>query len=469
MKTKSLLIMSEIFALVMVCVPVCAQTQTDMPILRGLSPVSALGKSDEGQSALGANYALTGGIETGEIVQPTLLPFVAQEEQALQDAFITSKNLADLADGLGTTLGPAYTARLHYIDQDHVSPMPEALGSLINYATSVTLNNSGAGKYFFANATQNGVVPVSPDAIAFLTSAGGVTDIFGVSYGLRAGQPGGDKFGNARPFQTERTFRRFTGLDYFNIPSNNTVYNAGPTMPLTDSPSFPSGHTTYGYTGAILLAVLIPERYSQMVVRGAEYGNDRILMGSHYVMDVLGGRTLALYDMAHLLANDESYMNLPTTGTAPIKDFRATLREARKELTDILRAACGDSITVCASQDIGRFSNDEANRAFYSSTQTYNLPVVNPQYANAPEDVGKIAPEAGYLLKEAFPSLTLEQADAILTETEGPGGGFLDDGANPGFAVYARLDLYAASQRCVLLAAKSHIESSPSIGNRSKP
>jgi hypothetical protein len=454
---KSLLFASEILALVLVSITVCAQTQTDIPVLKGLSPVTALGKSDAGQSALGANYALTGGIETGEFAQPTLLPFVAQEEQALQDAFITSKNLADLADGLGTTLGAAYFARFHYIDQDRASPLPEALGSLINYATTVTFNNSGAGKCFFANGTQNGLVPckipVSPEANAILTSIGGATDVFGVNYGLRAGLPGSDKYGNSRPFQTERTFRRFTGLDYFNVPSDNTVYNAGPTMPLTDSPSFPSGHTTYGYTGAILLAVLIPERYSQMVVRGAEYGNDRILMGSHYVMDVLGGRTLALYDMAHLLANDERYMNLPTNGTAPLKDFRATLQVARKELTEILHVACGDTITVCASQDIGRFSSAAANEAFYSSTQTYNLPVVNPQYVNVREDVGKLAPEAGYLLTQAFPSLTLDQADTILTETEGPGGGFLDDGSDPAFAVYSRLDLYAASQRAALLAA----------------
>jgi hypothetical protein len=103
-----------------------AQTPTDIPVLKGLSPVNALGKSDTGQSALGANYALTGGIETGEITQPTLLPFVEQEGQALQDAFITSKNLAGLADGLGTTLGAAYVARLHYLDQNHASPMPEA-------------------------------------------------------------------------------------------------------------------------------------------------------------------------------------------------------------------------------------------------------------------------------------------------------------------------------------------------------
>jgi hypothetical protein len=37
-----------------------------------------------------------------------------------------------------------------------------------------------------------------------------------------------------------------------------------------------------------------------MVVRDAEYGNDRIIMGAHSAMDVLGGRTLATYDLAHL-------------------------------------------------------------------------------------------------------------------------------------------------------------------------
>jgi membrane-associated phospholipid phosphatase len=49
-------------------------------------------------------------------------------------------------------------------------------------------------------------------------------------------------------------------------------------MNLINSPSYSSGHTTYGYTGALILAVLVPERYRQMVTRGAEYGNDRILM-----------------------------------------------------------------------------------------------------------------------------------------------------------------------------------------------
>ena len=36
-------------------------------------------------------------------------------------------------------------------------------------------------------------------------------------------------------------------------------------------------------------------------------------------------------------------------------------------------------------------------------------------------------------------------ADQILTDTEGPGGGFLDDGS--GFGLYSRLNLYAAAAR----------------------
>ena len=120
-------------------------------------------------------------------------------------------------------------------------------------------------------------------------------------------------------------------------------------------------------------------------------------------------------------------------------------------MTSALKAACGNTIKVCAKEDTGRLSNPAANEAFYAATQTYNLPVVYPKNAGVLEDVGKLAPEAGYLLTVAFPSLTLEQANKILTETEGPGGGFLDDGSS--FGVYSRLNLYAAAGRAAQVAA----------------
>lgn len=421
-----------------------AQTPTDMATLKGLAPTAALPNTVAGRAALGSNYTVTGGIQAGVVAQPTLLPFPEQQQQALRDAFITSGDLADLADGLGTTLGSAYLARAHYINREHCTNVSKAVAEVIAYAHETTSAHAASGKFFFANATTDGKTPVSPQAQAVLAALRGTTDVFGRSYGLPAGSPGADPFGNSRPFQTEPNVSRISGLDYFNAPADNLDYNRGPIMNLVASPSFPSGHTTYGYTGALLLAILVPERYPQMITRGAEYGNDRIIMGAHYTMDVLAGRTLVLHDMAHLLANDPAYVGQSLKGAPVIPDFRAAVLKARAELVPALQAACGNTVEACAREDTGRFSNPAANEAFYASTQTYNLPVVFSRNAGVLEDVGKLIPEAGYLLTVAFPQLTLESADRILTETEGPGGGFLDDGS--AFGVYSRLDLHAAAR-----------------------
>ena len=412
------------------------QSAADIAVLKGLAPVTVLLNTNEGKAALGANLRVTGGIQTGSIPQPTLLPFAEQQQQALRDAFITGSNLAELADGLGTSLGSAYLARFHYIDQKQTSRLQQSVADVIRRANAISSAHSNSGKYLFANQTTNGTTPVSPDAAAILKEIGGTQDVFGKAYGLAAGGTGAGPYGNSRPFQTEPSTTQFVGLDYFNILSGNYFYNHGPAMDLTKSPSYPSGHTTYGYTGAVLLAVLIPERYEQMIARGAEYGNDRILMGSHYAMDVMGGRTLALYDMAHLLATE---------------DFQNAVKNARTELVSALEAGCGNTIEACAKEDTGRFSNRTADAAFYDATQTYNLPVVYPKAMGAPEDVAKLAPEAGYLLTVAFPSLTVEKADQMLTETEGPGGGFLDDGSP--FGIYSRLNLIAAAHLASQIAA----------------
>jgi hypothetical protein len=439
-----------------------AQTATNLAALRGLAPVSALSNTPDGQAALAANFTVTGGIQTGAIRQPTLLPFAEQQQQALRDAFITDRNLAQLADGFGTTLGAAYQARAHYVDRNNATRISDAMAEVIAYANSTSGSDSNAGKYFFANGTTDGKKPVSDEALAIFTNVHGAPDPFGLAYGRPAGTPGANAFGDPRPFQTEPTIASIVGLDYFNVPASNDVYNRGPIMNLINSPSFPSGHTTYGYMGSLLLAVLVPDRYQEMVVRAAEYGNDRIIIGAHYAMDVLGGRTVATYDLAHLLANDPAYMNRPLKNVAmitatsepqvpvTIADFRAAVAKARTDLTQALEAACGNTVAVCARQDTGRFNAPAMNDAFYAVTQTYGLSAAHPETADKVEDVGALAPEAGYLLTVAFPKLSLEEANRILTDTEGPGGGFLDDGS--AFGVYSRLNLYAASGRAAALS-----------------
>lgn len=436
-----------------------AQTPTNLAGLNGLAPVSALETTVPGKAALAANLAVTGAIQKGRGHQPTLLPFSDQQQQALRDAFITDGNAYELADGLGSTLGGAYRSSTKYTSTDdgktssftNISP---AIAQLIAYANATSRAESDSGKYFFANATLDGKQPVSPAALAILKEINGTTDIFGKAYGFPAGGNGANRYGDSRPFQTEPQVVLFEGKDFFGVPSGNISYLRGPTQDLTNSPSYPSGHTTYGYMESLLLALLVPERYPQMVARAAEYGNNRIIMSAHYTMDVLGGRTMATYDLAQLLANKPGYVGTKRQGIA-IEDFQKALAAARADLVKALEAGCGNTVAACARQDHGRFADPSTNQTFYEATQAYGLPTVFAQNATDTEDVAKLAPEAGYLLTAAFPYLTLAEADAILTSTEGPGGGFLDDGS--AFGVYSRVDLYRAAEKAIAAAAHAEL------------
>jgi membrane-associated phospholipid phosphatase len=426
----------------------------NMNAIRGLAPVSMLQNTVLGKMALARNLTITAAIQNGNAKQATLLPFLEQQQLALRDAFITDGNAYGLADGLGTDLEHVYRHLTTY-ENSHDSKKPDftnispAIAQLIAYANATTKSDSGFAKFFFGNGTTDGHTPVSKRAITILNEVRGTVDIFGRAYDRPAGTNGADLYGNSRPFQTEISILPIAGRDFFGRWSSNMAYLRGPEQNLINSPSFPSGHATYGYLESLLLALLVPQRYSQMVTRAAEYGNDRIVLGAHYAMDVVGGRTLALYGLAQLLANKADYVGL-TLNDVKIDDFQTALAAARVDMTKALEDGCGARVAVCALRDHSRFADSSSNRNFYEATQTYDLPVVFEGYERRVENVAELAPEAGYLLTIAFPCLTLAQADDILTETEGPGGGFLDDGS--GFGLYSRLDLYRASEKALTLA-----------------
>lgn len=455
-----------------VSVPALAQSQANLSALRGLAAVARLPQSPAGQAALAANLKVTGDIQSGAARQPTLLPLPEQRLLALKDCFITDGNATQLADGLGTRIGEAYQAKARYADHKTFTSVAPAIAKLIGYTNNVTKSDSNAGKYFFANGTRDGKTPVSEEAASILGN-GAVADVFGRTYGRPAGTPGSDAFGNARPVQTLPALAAYRGEDYFGHPSHSLDWLRGPNQNLTDSPSFPSGHTTYGTTESMLLAILVPSRYRQMVVRAAEYGNDRIVVGAHYAMDVIGGRATSLHALAHLLANDPAYVgqirvnpavldpaSADTSKTISLTDYPAVVKAARAEIDAFVAETCGTDIPACAAQDQSRFKDEAANAAFIATTQTYGLPVVHPETAGKTEDVAVLAPEAGHLLTAAFPELSLAEANRILTETQGPGGGFLDDGSE--FGVYSRLNLYEAAGKAAALAASRRTGAAPS-------
>ncbi len=63
---------------------------------------------------------------------------------------------------------------------------------------------------------------------------------------------------------------------------------------LHNNESYPSGHSTNGYSAALLLSDVFADRKAALLARGARYGDNRVICGVHHPIDVERGRSLSL-------------------------------------------------------------------------------------------------------------------------------------------------------------------------------
>jgi acid phosphatase (class A) len=85
--------------------------------------------------------------------------------------------------------------------------------------------------------------------------------------------------------------------------------------------SYPSGHATFGYLTAIILADMIPEKADALFARGRQFGENRVIAGVHYPTDVEAGRITASV-IANGLLSDAAFQH----------DFTAAKAELRQAL-----------------------------------------------------------------------------------------------------------------------------------------
>jgi len=69
--------------------------------------------------------------------------------------------------------------------------------------------------------------------------------------------------------------------------------------------SYPSGHSVFGWTTALVLAEVAPDRAQTILARAREYGESRIVCAAHFPSDVLGGQllTAAVFSRLHAVAD----------------------------------------------------------------------------------------------------------------------------------------------------------------------
>lgn len=221
-------------------------------------------------------------------------------------------------------------------------------------------------------------------------------------------------FNYPRPFLHEGNTIHLVPDDV--VVKDNVRYTA-------DGGSFPSGHTNTGYTDALLMAEMVPERFEALVTRGARYGYSRLVLGVHYPLDVMGSRMVAERNVATYL-NDARYQVL--------------FNEARDQLRAALEKECGTSLAECA-RTVGK---DDPYRSpdmkqFYRSTLNYNLPK-----ANVKNTAVQVPQGAEILVKTALPHLSDAQIRQLMVKTALPNGYPLSGNAEQSF--WQRLDLTAA-------------------------
>jgi hypothetical protein len=224
---------------------------------------------------------------------------------------------------------------------------------------------------------------------------------------------------------------------------------------LCDSGSFPSGHTTTAYQAGLVLATLLPELAPEILARASEQGNNRIVLGVHYPLDIIGGRISGHVAIAAYWSNPQ---------------FRTDILEpARKELVDYLQAECGGTILECYQRGTPYQSNpyggqvvpggtdqivtDRASAvSVFTERLTYGFPASGTTGLPASVPAG-----AENLLLTTYPTLNDAQRASILAQTEIPSGYPLDL-SNTSVGGWQRLNLAAAMSATVVQKADGSVK-----------
>lgn len=184
--------------------------------------------------------------------------------------------------------------------------------------------------------------------------------------------------------------------------------------PKTDY-DFPSGHSSAAFESGPTLAYVFPERFQQLVTRSSEICYDRMLVGRHSALAVMGGRAMGQAVTAGILNDPQN---------------AALIKRAYREAHSVAL----QKSPLVTTQD--EFANYRTNQQNYRFRLTYGLPQIGNTH------VGPRVPKgAEVLLKTRLPYLTANQRRLVLATTElASGYPVLDDTEG-----WGRLDLFSAA------------------------
>lgn len=107
--------------------------------------------------------------------------------------------------------------------------------------------------------------------------------------------------GNYATKTAKEKYMRMRPFMFFNSPSCQPSEEAN----LRKNGSYPSGHTAIGWSTALVLAQIRPERANEILKRGYDFGQSRVICRAHWQSDVNAGRIVGSAQYARLQSDKE--------------------------------------------------------------------------------------------------------------------------------------------------------------------
>lgn len=121
----------------------------------------------------------------------------------------------------------------------------------------------------------------------------------------------------------------------FNQHTMNPDHEPG----LSRNGSYPSGHTAMGWTAALILAEVNPDKQDSILYLGYQYGQSRTIVGAHWQSDVDAGRVAASAAVARMHCSP---------------DFQADMAAAKAECSKILGKGTSQGPNMMAPENAKR-------------------------------------------------------------------------------------------------------------------
>ncbi|MHA4868470.1 phosphatase PAP2 family protein [Duganella sp. PWIR1] len=297
-----------------------------------------------------------------------------------------------------------------YSVTEGLGPLTAAWRSAAQQTTSINSVAADATTVLYNDSGNNTGVGGSANA-----SFGSVVDLVNLVGNNASTEPAKRFYKYARPYRWSSSVVLLPTL----VPAKSTT-------PATDG-GFTSGHSAEATRDAVAMAYALPERFQEILSRGLELGESRILAGMHSPLDVLSGRILG---QASAAANLADPANAAKKAAAVTQAHTALM--AATGTTAVNFAAYAQSGT--AAND--RFADYATNKANYLRRSTYGFAPI------AATNVAAAVPKgAEVLLETRLPYLDEAQRRVVLKTTAlASGYPVMDDPEG-----WGRLNLFAAA------------------------